>query len=145
MQACVTNQRSFKSARDSVFDRESLHFQLVNSFKVARNAVSRHQRCWNFIRDIKTTATQRDEMSQMKCWLGRGEYFVGRWWNSEASFRGPGGPSPPRKKKKKKEKKEKREKKWKKRKRKKKEKKKEGNYEWRQITTYKVLFFPIFQ
>ena len=31
-------------------------------------------------------------------------------------------------------------------KREKKEKKKKGNYyEWRQITTYKVLFFPIFQ
>ena len=27
----------------------------------------------------------------------------------------------------------------------KKEKNKEGNYEWRQITTYKVSFFPIFQ
>ena len=44
------------------------------------------------------------------------------------------GSRPPRKKKK--GKKEKR-----KQKKKKKEKKKERNYEWRQITTYKVLFF----
>ena len=69
---------------------------------------------------------------------------------SEASFRGAGGPSPPspRKKKKRKKgrKKEKREKKEKKREKKeKKNKNKKGNYEWRQITTYKVLFFPIFQ
>ena len=56
---------------------------------------------------------------------------------------GLGGPSPPQgksKKEKKERKKRKNEKK-----REKKEKKKEGNYEWRQITTYKVLFFPIFQ
>ena len=60
---------------------------------------------------------------------------------AEASFRGAGGPLPPRKMKKdkKERKKEKREK------REKKRKKKEGNYELRQITTYKVLFFSIFQ
>ena len=53
--------------------------------------------------------------------------------------RRPPPPPPKEKEEKKKRKKEKREKK------RKKEKKKEGNYEWRQITTYKVLFFPIFQ
>ena len=49
------------------------------------------------------------------------------------------GPSPPQRKRKKESKKEKE------KKEEKKEKKKEGNYEWRQITTYKVLFFQIFQ
>ena len=56
---------------------------------------------------------------------------------TEASFEGAGG-RPPQGKRKKKEKR-------KKRKKEKKRKNKEGNYELRQITTYKVLFFPIFQ
>ena len=61
---------------------------------------------------------------------------------SEASFGGGlGGRRPPPQGKRKKEK---RKKKRKKRKKRKKEKKKEGNYEWRQITTYKVLFFQFF-
>ena len=55
---------------------------------------------------------------------------------------GWGAVAPLRKKKKRKKRKKKRKKR---KKKKKKEKKKEGNYEWRQITTYKVLFFPIFQ
>ena len=69
------------------------------------------------------------------------------WWGAVPSCQqrrhlgGLVGPSPPKEKKKKKKKKKKR----KKRKREKKEKQKEGNYEWRQIPTYKVLFFPIFQ
>ena len=64
---------------------------------------------------------------------------------TEASFRGGWGgrrPPPPQGKRKKEKKKEKKKKE---KKREKKEKKKEGNYEWRQITTYKMLFFPIFQ
>ena len=52
-------------------------------------------------------------------------------------MRGAGGRRPPKEKEKKKKKKEKKEK----REKKKKERKKEGNYELRQITTYKVLFF----
>ena len=62
-------------------------------------------------------------------------------WLQRRHLGGLGGPSPPKEK----EKKKKRRKKERKRKKEKKEKKKEGNYEWRQITTYKVLFFPIFQ
>ena len=60
---------------------------------------------------------------------------------ADASFGGLGAVAPQgkRKKEKKERKKEKRGKK------RKKEKKKEGYYELRQITTYKVLFFPIFQ
>ena len=71
------------------------------------------------------------------------------WLGPEASFRGAGGPPPPKKKeKRKKEKRKKKRKKRKKRKKEKKGKKKEGNYEWRQITTYKVhikcCFFRFF-
>ena len=55
-----------------------------------------------------------------------------------ASFEGGWGPSPPKEN-------EKRMKKKRKKNKKKKRKKKEGNYEYRQITTYKVLFSPIFQ
>ena len=59
-------------------------------------------------------------------------------------LRGAGGAVAPRKKKKdkKKEKKEKKEKREKNEEEK--ERKKEGNYEKRQITTYKVLFFQFF-
>ena len=58
-----------------------------------------------------------------------------------ASFEGAGGPSPPKEKEKKKNE---RKKKKKRKREKKRRKKKEGNYKLRQITTYKVLFFPIF-
>ena len=54
---------------------------------------------------------------------------------------GWGGPSPPKEKEKKKKKEKKKEPK---KKEIEKRKKKEGNYEKCQITTYKVLFFPIF-
>ena len=54
-----------------------------------------------------------------------------------ASVEGGWGPSPKEKEKEKRKKKRK--------KRRMKEKKKKGNYEQRQITTYKVLFFQIFQ
>ena len=62
---------------------------------------------------------------------------IGMWHgHAEASFEGGWGPSSPLQGQRKKKNKEKKEKK---------EKKKEGNYKYRQITTYKVLFFPIFQ
>ena len=53
---------------------------------------------------------------------------------AQASFMGAGGAVAPKEKEKKKKKEKE-----------KKEKKKEGNHEWRQITTYKVLFFSNFQ
>ena len=55
-----------------------------------------------------------------------------------ALFEGAGGRPPPKEKEKKKEKKKKE------RKKRRKEKKKKGNYELRQITTYKVLFISNF-
>ena len=62
-------------------------------------------------------------------------------------LRGAGGrrpPPPPQGKRKKKKRKKKREKKKKRRKRRKKRKKEKRNHEYRQITTYKVLFFSNF-
>ena len=93
----------------------------------------------------KLAIRMRNEMTSGWMWMNVNKYefkLHSVEWMQGRHLRGLVAPPPPKEK----EKRKKKEKKEKKEKRKeKKERKKEGNYEWRQITTYKVLFFPIFQ